>query len=739
LSWTQTPVVQAVLGREGVFEGEDYRGVPVLSVAKVVPQSSWALVAKLDMEEALAEWRLRSILLLASLAGGGLSVTIAFWVLWEKTSKAGLKRQLALEREKREGETRYRTTLMSIGDGVIVTDARGRVQLLNAVAESLTGWSEKDARGKPMEEVFHIVNQDTRRLVDNPVREVMEKGVIVGLANHTVLISRNGAEFPIADSAAPIQGDGGGIVGVVLVFRDQSQEYAAQSALMTSESKFRDLFDNMLEGFTVREVLLDAEGRPTDYRFHKINNAYERLTGLKAEDIVGRCGREVFSELEPFWIERYGEVALTGEPARFVGYHRMLDKHFEVFSYRTKEGRVASVIRDISERIRADEERDHLRAQLSQAQKMESVGRLAGGVAHDFNNMLGVILGNTELAMSEIDPLNPAYENLDEISKAAKRSADITRQLLAFARKQTVAPKVIDLNENLESMLKMIRRLIGEDIDLCWLPCADLWKIRIDPTQVDQILANLATNARDAISGVGRLTIETANVTLDQPYCETHPGFVPGDYAVLSVSDDGCGIEREQLSSIFEPFFTTKEMGKGTGLGLATVYGIVKQNGGFVHVYSEPGHGATFRIYLPRAEAQPGANRPEISESQGGTETVLVVEDEESNLKLCTRILASFGYRVLAANSPDQALELAEEYKDEIDLLLTDVVMPTMNGRELAERLCEAQPGLRCIFMSGYTAEVVSHRGVLEEGMNFIHKPFSRLDLDATIREVLDG
>ena len=342
---------------------------------------------------------------------------------------------------------------------------------------------------------------------------------------------------------------------------------------------------------------------------------------------------------------------------------------------------------DLSERKQAEAEKDKLQAQLIQAQKMESVGRLAGGVAHDFNNMLGVILGHTELALMHTNPSDPFHADLVEIQNAAERSADLTRQLLAFARKQTVAPKVLDINETVAGMLKMLQRLIGEDINLAWIPGFELGKVKIDPSQIDQILANLCVNARDAIAGVGKVTIETANAVLDETYSTAHAGFTPGDYVRLSISDNGCGMDKETLSQIFEPFFTTKEFGKGTGLGLATVYGIIKQNMGFVNVYSEPGHGTTFNIYLPRyagkAGQAPAESAVELATGQG---TILLVEDEPGILKLTTAILRKLGYTVLAASSPGEAIRIAEEHTGNLNLLITDVVMPEMNGRSISQK-----------------------------------------------------
>ena len=394
---------------------------------------------------------------------------------------------------------------------------------------------------------------------------------------------------------------------------------------------------------------------------------------------------------------------------------------------------------DITERKRAEEEQAKLEGQLQQSQKMESVGRLAGGVAHDFNNMLGVILGHVELALEVVDSANPVFTDLREIQKAGRRSAELTNQLLAFARKQTVAPKVLDLNQTLAGMLKMLQRLIGEDIDLAWLPDTSLWSVKADPSQIDQILANLCVNARDAIADTGKVTIETGNKVFDEDYCASHAGYVPGDYVRLAVSDDGCGMDKETQAHLFEPFFTTKPVGQGTGLGLATVYGIVKQNNGILNEYSEPGHGTTFRIYLPRhADEAVAVEAGQEKSATRGSETILVVEDEPAILALTKTMLERLGYQVLVASSPGQAIQVAAEYTGQIHLLMTDVVMPEMNGRDLASQLSSTFPALKKLYMSGYTANVIAHHGVLDEGVIFIQKPFSKSDLARRIRAALD-
>ncbi|MCX6544309.1 MAG: PAS domain S-box protein [Acidobacteria bacterium] len=402
---------------------------------------------------------------------------------------------------------------------------------------------------------------------------------------------------------------------------------------------------------------------------------------------------------------------------------------------------ISTIMRDITAPRRAEEEQATLQTQLQQAQKMESIGRLAGGVAHDFNNMLGVILGHTELALEQVDPALSLHVDLEEIRNATMRSADLTRQLLAFARKQAVAPKVLHLNDTVAGMLRMLQRLIGENIDLKWQPGEDLWLVKVDPSQIDQILANLCVNARDAISGVGKMTLETGNSTLDEGYCASHTGCVPGEYVRLAVGDDGSGMTPETVAHVFEPFFTTKVMGKGTGLGLATVYGIVKQNSGYIDVNSELNLGTTFTVYLPRHVGEDEKARPEGAATTmlRGDETILLVEDELSFLTLTRRMLEERGYTVLAASGPGEALRLAREHAGKIHLLMTDVVMPEMDGRALATSLLSVLPLVKCLFMSGYTTDVIAQHGVLDEGLHFIQKPFGIDSLAAKVREALDA
>lgn len=510
----------------------------------------------------------------------------------------------------------------------------------------------------------------------------------------------------------------------------------AEAQLRVSEERFRSLYNSMNEGVALHRVVYEPAGKAVDYIIESVNPAYERILGLKAEEVEGKLASAVYGTGTAPYLDIYAAVAETLEPAHFEIKHEPADKIFKISVSSPGKGLFATVFEDITDTRRLTE-------QLEKIQRMESIVRLAGGIAHDFNNMLSVILGNLEMALEETPDSDKSYHYLIEIRNAAQRSAELTRQMLAFARRQTVTPKTIDMNATLEGMIGMMQRLLSEDISLVWLPSDNLWPVKIDPSQIDQILANLCVNARDAIKGVGRLTIQTANSTITESYCKTNSETAPGDYVTLTVSDSGCGMSKDVMRHLFEPFFTTKHMGIGSGLGLATVYGIVKQNRGFVNVYSEPGHGTTFKIGLPRHSGESDARQHGTATSANesvycGTETVLLVEDEASILSMIQTMLEKLGYRVLAASSPHEALELARTNKNDFDILLSDVIMPEMNGIELAERLKSDFPDIRCLFMSGYTAEVIINLGSDETSTDFIQKPFSIQDLSHIIREVLD-
>jgi len=498
----------------------------------------------------------------------------------------------------------------------------------------------------------------------------------------------------------------------------------------------RERMDHILRATRTNVNTLDSE-----YNLRQVDAVWQKIYG----DPQGQKCYKYFMDLDkPCEGCCVPKALATREIVVTEEFLHKENRHIEVhtipFQDENGEWLVTEFNINITERKQAEAEREKLQNQLHQARKMESVGRLAGGVAHDFNNMLGVILGHTELALLKTDEDNELVSDLNEIQKAAQRSVSITKQLLAFARKQTISPKKIDLNYTVESMLNMLRRLIGEDIDLVWQPASQLWPVKMDPSQIDQILVNLCVNARDSISGVGKLTIKTGKKTFDEAYCKEHPGFITGDFVLLAVSDNGCGMDKDTLDNLFEPFFTTKDVGKGTGLGLATIYGIVNQNNGSINVYSEPDQGSTFKIYLPRLVTEENADKavPEKNTAAGGTETILLVEDEPTILRMAQMMLERKGYSVLSAATPAEAIDLAKAHADKIHLLMSDVVMPEMNGRELAGQITALYPDIRLLFMSGYTADVIAHQGVLDDGVAFIQKPFSMADMTAKVRELLD-
>jgi PAS domain S-box-containing protein len=1146
LSQTDLPAVEAALGHEGIMFGRDYRGVDVVSVLMPIQKSHWFMVAKMDTTEVFSGWRVRSVLIVALLSGLAALTVVFGLVVRQREQKKHYRELYRSELALRQSVERQSVTLKAIGDAVIATDARGRVELLNPMAETLTGWSDEEARGRPLEEIFRIINEHSRAEVENPVVRVLREGVTVGLANHTLLVARDGAERPIADSGAPIRVDGETIIGVVLVFRDQSVERRAQQltqsrlnlieyaqtrsldeflrkaldeigalvaspigfyhfveddqktlslqqwststlkefcraegkgahydidkagvwvecarlkkpvihndykalkhkkgmpqghadvvrelvvpviregkvvailgvgnkpsdynetdvetvgfladvtweivqrkqeadARQDSEKRYRRLFESAMDGILIldfesgrvvdanpfivsllgyshqalcgmyiwdigcfkdvaasqaafktlqeneyiryedlslqtrngqsvdvefvsnvylvdhtkviqcnirditerkraEELLRESEeqvlflgeilehadqpfavGYP-DGRLGIFNAAFCELTGYSPEElrtldwskaltpgewlepeakalqkldskgkavryekeyirknstrvpveILTHAVRDTSDEVEYYYwfvtdiserkrvehelmklstavdqspvsveitdvagnieyvnpkftqVTGYTQEEIRGQnprilksgfttPAEYRDLYQTITEGGEwhgEFRNKRRDGtlfweRVSiSPIRDtsgvITHFIAVKEDitaQKALEDQFRQAQKMEAVGRLAGGVAHDFNNMLSIVMGYAELAMGRVSPNDPIYEELDEISKAAKRSAGLVSQLLAFARRQTIEPQVMDLNGIIQESEKMLHRLVGEDIDIKFVPGVDLWPVKMDPGQIDQIMANLTVNARDAIPGVGKIVIETQNAVLDETYCANHRGFSPGEYVIMVFSDSGTGMDRNTVEHIFEPFFTTKDTGKGTGLGLSTVYGIVKQNQGFINVYSEPGQGTTFRLFLPRYQ---GAVEEKEQKTEArllmGSETVLLVEDDRQILALAQRILEQHGYTVISATLPGEALLACEKFPGEIHLLITDVVMPVMNGKELKERIEKLKPAIRVLYMSGYTANVIAHRGILAEGVEFIQKPFSVEMLVKKVREVM--
>jgi PAS domain S-box-containing protein len=510
------------------------------------------------------------------------------------------------------------------------------------------------------------------------------------------------------------------------------RQQLVSEALQHSESRYRTLFDRNMAGVfrsTVKGKLLD------------FNEAFAQMFGYEREELLKLSSKDLY----------YG-----GEEER----QKLIDerrhdpaKQFEV-RYKRKDGNPMVAVQSISIQKGKDGEetiegtliditrRQALEEQLRQAQKMEAVGRLAGGVAHDFNNLLTVITGYSQMQIEETQLGTSLHDHAQQVYEASQRAAALTRQLLAFSRQQVLQAQLVSLNSILESMEKMLSRLIGEDIRVRTVCCRESTLVKVDPAQIEQVILNLSINARDAMPKGGQLTLETDRAELDETYTKDHPWVTPGDYVRLTVSDNGAGMDQQTLARIFEPFFTTKEMGKGTGLGLATVYGVVKQSGGHINVYSEPGIGTTFRLYFPVVEKMSSEARDLKSKGPAikrGQETILVVEDDQPLRELARNILAGQGYQVFVAQHPDEVRAICKEHSATINLLLTDVIMPHMSGKDVATMCVGMIPTLKVLFMSGYTSDVIMHHGVLEEGLAFLQKPFTPVALSAKVREVLDG
>jgi len=518
-----------------------------------------------------------------------------------------------------------------------------------------------------------------------------------------------------------------------------SEREVEEKKLRASETRYRRLFESAKDGI----LILDAEtGQVLDANPFLIS-----LLGYTHADLLGKnvwdlgpfknvaVSKAAFKELQDKEYVRHEDLPLQTRDGRLISVE------FVSNVYWVGQDRVIQCnIRDITQRKRAEEERKKLEAQLQVSQKMEAIGSLATGVAHDFNNLLSVILGQTELALQELREGDPLKDNLLEVKKAGERAAGLTRQLLAFGRKQLLQPVLLNLNQVAEGVEKMLRRILGEDIEFVQALTPDLGVVRADPGQMEQVLMNLVVNARDAMSEGGKLTIETSNVEINNADAALHVGLKPGNYVRVVVTDTGCGMDEQTKSQIFEPFFTTKEKGKGTGLGLSTVYGIVKQSGGNICVTSELGRGTSFTIHFPR-QLSAKATSPRlraIQKPDAGTETILIVEDEDAIRKVVTKSLEAVGYSVLSAATAGEALQIAALHAGTIHLLLTDVVMPRMSGRALAQELARMRPTVKILYMSGYADHAFLHDGVVDEGTHFIAKPFGGTDLARKVREVLD-
>ncbi len=632
-----------------------------------------------------------------------------------------------------QGEPTFRLAVERSSDIIFTTTPDGTITYVNPAFERLYGFTRAEAVGFTPR-ILKSGMQDATFYQDLWARLLSKEVVPVEVINKT----KDGRLVHIEATANPMLDERGQIIGFLAIQRDVTERSRveqrlreSEEALRESEAEYRGLFDNS----PMPTWVFDIE----TMRFLAVNEAAIKHYGYSREEFLRMRVTDI---RPPEEAPRLIELAGSAQPG-------VLD--YGLWKHRKKDGTPIDaqitgqtvLVRDCRCMIvyaKDVTEQRRMEDKLRQAQKMEAVGRLAGGVAHDFNNVLSVILSYATMAVESLDPSNPLYEDLSEIEKAGRRAAELTGQLLAFSRRQVLQPRVVDLNQSLAGIERMLRRLLGEDVELIIRPAPSLWTVKVDPGQIEQVLMNLAVNARDAMPGGGTLTIETSNVEPPSGGAQGPSSVKHGPHVRLTVADTGEGMDEATRSRIFDPFFTTKEVGKGTGLGLATVLGIVEQSGGSIRVKSDPGAGTTFSLLFPRAVATSVAAeaRPSLAPAHRTGETILLVEDEAHLRKVLVAILRRTGYAVLAAGDPSEALRLSEEHRGEIHLLVTDVVMPGMNGHRLAERLTAARAGTKVLFMSGYTG-TVGGRPILEEGVPFLPKPITHSRLLRKVREVLDG
>ncbi len=629
----------------------------------------------------------------------------------------------ASEESYRTSEFRLQTIIDSALDAVVMMNAAGVITDWNRQAESMFGWTAAEAVGRVLSETIMLPRDREAHQRGLAHFLATGEGPILGRRVEVTALHRDGREFPVELTATPARlGDSWVFSAFV---RDLTERKHAEAALRESEERHRLLINYTFDGFAITE---DGIVREANRGFAQIfGYSVEELVGMPVEAFVASESRSAVRRR----IQANEEGAFEAIGLRKDGRKIDLETVAKMYMHGGRGLRLTAV-RDVTERRQLED-------QFRQAQKMEAVGRLAGGVAHDFNNLLTVITSYSQLLLDDFDAEDARRADLEEIQKAAAGAATLTRQLLAFSRQQVLEPKVLDLNTVVAGAGKMLKRLIGEDVDLVTDLAPDLGAVKVDPGQVEQVVMNLAVNARDAMPEGGKITIATANAELESTHTQEHSVVSAGAYVLLSVSDTGIGMDDRTQARIFEPFFTTKEKGKGTGLGLATVYGIVKQSGGFIWVYSEPGHGTTFKIYLPRVTEtpldQPFGGSPEALH---GTETVLLAEDSAGVRAVARKALMRNGYSVIEASDGQSALELAATHSGPIHLLVTDVIMPEMSGRQLADRLRDERPDLLVLFVSGYTDDAIIRHGILEPGIAFLQKPFTPEALARKVRAVLD-
>ena len=638
----------------------------------------------------------------------------------------GIARDIT-ERKRAEEARERLAAIVASSEEAIISIVDDCIASWNAGAEKMYGYTEAEALGRHISLLIPPERHDELQRI----RGCLERDERIEYLE-TVRLRKDGSRIDVSVSVSPIKSDAGQLVGAATIARDITERKRIERELRKSEERYADLVENAHDIIYTH----DLQGNYTS-----VNKAGERITGYTREETLGMNLAQTVAPERLEYVRRMIGKKLAGEEETVYdleiiakdGHRVAIEANTRLIYQDGVPVGVQGIGRDVTER-------KHLEHQLRQSQKLEAIGQLAGGVAHDFNNLLTAIIGYSDLLLRQLGSDEKFRTEVQEINAAGRRAAALTSQLLAFSRGQVLQPMVLDLNEVVVNIERMLRRLIGEDIDIVTVTQPELGWIKVDPGQMEQVLMNLAVNARDAMPNGGKLTIETANVELDETYARTHPEVIPGRYVLLAVSDTGMGIDAETQSHIFEPFFTTKDQGKGTGLGLSTVYGIVKQSGGHIWVYSEPGHGASFKVYLPRVD-QPGESptaQPESTTALKGSENIMLVEDDEAVRNLSRLVLEEQGYTVLAAESGAKAIEAFGPLATAIDLVVTDVIMPQMSGAELATRLQEMHPEVKVLYVSGYTEEATIHRGVLLEGVEFLQKPFTPQGLARKVREVLD-
>jgi two-component system cell cycle sensor histidine kinase/response regulator CckA len=653
----------------------------------------------------------------------GLVLLFDLYVIYQHLQIYRIRRQLI------EREILFQLISENAADMIAIVDMEGR-RIFNSLSyEKILGYSLQDLQASS---AFEQIHPEDRERVKQAAEEARRTGI--GKTLEYRIRHRNGSWLMLESTSSVICNTNGEPEKLLIVNRNITERKRAEEALWRSEASFRSLVEGAPYGiYRAKMAGQFLQVNPALQRMLGYESAQELLKADLATQIFRHAGEyqrmnellanlEEMKDVELEWQRRDGTPILVRCSGHQVKDREGARAYFEVFAEDVTERRV-------------------LERQLRMAQKMEAIGRLSGGIAHDFNNLLGVIIGYSGVLKKSLDPKQPSYEHAAEIERAGQRAAALTRQLLAFSRQQVMTPTILSLNSLVSEMEKMLPRLLGEDIEVSLSLDPALGNVKADQSQIEQVIMNLAVNSRDAMPTGGKLGIQTANVELDEAYARDHAGAKPGQYVMLAITDTGTGMDAETLAHIFEPFFTTKERGKGTGLGLATVYGVVKQSNGYTWVDSSLGKGSSFRIYLPRHSEQITAAEPKpaSSEKSSGSETILLVEDADPLRKLAQTFLVTNGFRVLSAASGEEALTLAANHGSALDLLLTDVVMPGMNGRVLAEQLSLRQPGIKVLYMSGYTDSFIAGHGVLQAGTNLLHKPFTEEILLGKVREVLDS